>query len=109
MTEKEFIRLPAEIHIKSNADGTMMTRISGDALKLGYLATRAVEGIFEGAGMEEQIDIIENVTTTTIHRLAEMYKKKLKGNTPAFGFETSVKTPSPDDLRKILSELFGER
>lgn len=109
MTEKEFIHLPAEVHIKCDENGEMSTKLCGDALKLGYLATKVVEGIFEGAGMEDQVEVIEHVTTSTIHRLAERRKKQLKGNALTFSFETSAKTPSPDDLRKILGELFGER
>lgn len=106
MTEKEFICLPAEVHIKCDENGRMSTKLCGDALKLGYLATKVVEGIFEGAGMEGQVEIIENVTTSTIHGLAEQRKKQLKGHNPTFNIETSVKTPSPDELRKIIGELF---
>lgn len=106
MTEKEFIRLPAEIHIKSNADGGMDVMICGDAMKTAYLVTEAVRGIFEEADMAAQVDIIENVTTDVIHDLARKRKEQLKRPSSPFGQHRST-TVDADELRRMPGFIFG--
>lgn len=108
-------RQPAEMHVTYDGNGKCEATLKGEAVMLGYLATRAYQGIFKNLTDEDVIDAIALAATGTICEIAKERKKQVNGKAKVVEVKVKTNDGAEKDIvkellkvKEILKEIFGD-